>query len=107
VIVNPPIQVSGQKVQVYRPPQHLVPPLQEVHNDTPRDPKWVRLRKCAVATICLAGVLLLVVVRLVPGIIGLQSQFRSTYREAGNWKPAQPNEESLRGNWWKSLTTRN
>jgi NodT family efflux transporter outer membrane factor (OMF) lipoprotein len=24
-----------------------------------------------------------------------------TYKEAGNWKPAQPNEQNLGGNWWE------
>ena len=22
------------------------------------------------------------------------------YKEAGNWKPAQPNDQNLGGNWW-------
>jgi NodT family efflux transporter outer membrane factor (OMF) lipoprotein len=25
----------------------------------------------------------------------------ATYKEVGNWKPAQPNEQSLGGNWWE------
>jgi len=25
----------------------------------------------------------------------------ATYKEAGNWKPAQPNEQNLGGNWWE------
>ena len=27
-------------------------------------------------------------------------QIPSAYKEAGNWKPAQPNDENLGGNWW-------
>jgi NodT family efflux transporter outer membrane factor (OMF) lipoprotein len=28
------------------------------------------------------------------------AEIPSTYKEAGSWKPAQPNEENLGGNWW-------
>ena len=27
-------------------------------------------------------------------------QIPSAYKEAGNWKPAQPNDQNLGGNWW-------
>jgi len=70
--------------------------------NTPRDPKvGIRLRKCAVATICLAGVLLLAGCAAGPRYHRPPVAVPPTYREAGNWKPAQPNEESLRGNWWE------
>src|ERR1700719_4767362 len=27
-------------------------------------------------------------------------QVPPAYKEAGNWKPAEPNEQNLGGNWW-------
>ena len=28
------------------------------------------------------------------------AEIPTTYKEAGNWKPAQPNDQNLGGNWW-------
>jgi NodT family efflux transporter outer membrane factor (OMF) lipoprotein len=70
--------------------------------NTPHDPKvGIRLRKCGVATIFLAGVLLLAGCAVGPKYHRPPVAVPPTYTEAGNWKPAQPNEESLRGNWWE------
>jgi NodT family efflux transporter outer membrane factor (OMF) lipoprotein len=69
---------------------------------TPHDPNvGMRLRKCGVATIFLAGVLLLAGCAVGPKYHRPPVAVPPTYKEAGNWKPAQPNEESLRGNWWE------
>src|SRR4029077_10375799 len=69
---------------------------------TPHDPKvGMRLRKCGVATIFLAGVLLLAGCAVGPNYHRPPVAVPPTYKEAGNWQPAQPNEESLRGNWWE------
>jgi NodT family efflux transporter outer membrane factor (OMF) lipoprotein len=69
---------------------------------TPHDPKvGIRLRKCGVATIFLASVLLLAGCAVGPKYHRPPVAVPPTYKEAGNWKPAQPNEESLRGNWWE------
>jgi NodT family efflux transporter outer membrane factor (OMF) lipoprotein len=68
----------------------------------PHDPKvWIRLRKCGVATIFLAAVVLLAGCAVGPKYRRPPVAVPPTYKEAGNWKPAQPNEESLRGNWWE------
>jgi NodT family efflux transporter outer membrane factor (OMF) lipoprotein len=29
------------------------------------------------------------------------AEIPSTYKEAGDWKPAQPNDQNLSGNWWE------
>jgi NodT family efflux transporter outer membrane factor (OMF) lipoprotein len=69
---------------------------------TPHDPKvGMRLRKCGLATIFLAGVLLLAGCAVGPKYHRPPVAVPPTYKEAGNWKPAQPNEESLRGDWWE------
>jgi len=68
----------------------------------PHDPKvGIRLRKCGVATIFVASVLLLAGCAVGPKYHRPPVAVPPTYKEAGNWKPAQPNEESLRGNWWE------
>src|SRR6202049_379136 len=70
--------------------------------NTPHDPKvGIRLRKCGVATIFLAGVLLLAGCAVGPKYHRPPVEVPPSYKEAGNWKTAQPSEESLRGNWWE------
>jgi NodT family efflux transporter outer membrane factor (OMF) lipoprotein len=70
--------------------------------NTPHDPRvGIRLRKCGVATIFLTGVLLLAGCAIGPKYHRPPVEVPTAYKEAGNWKPAQPNEESLRGNWWE------
>jgi NodT family efflux transporter outer membrane factor (OMF) lipoprotein len=70
--------------------------------NTPHDSKGgIRRRKCSVATIFLIGVLSLAGCAVGPKYHQPPVEVPPTYKEAGNWKPAQPNEESLRGNWWE------
>jgi outer membrane protein TolC len=67
-----------------------------------RDPKAeIRVGRQSVAAICLAGMLLLSGCAVGPKYHHPPVEVPPTYKEAGNWKPAQPNEQSLGGNWWE------
>jgi len=61
------------------------------------------IRVCAqsVATIGLASMLFLAGCAVGPRYQRPAVEVPPTYKEAGNWKTAQPNELSLRGNWWE------
>jgi NodT family efflux transporter outer membrane factor (OMF) lipoprotein len=61
------------------------------------------IRVCAqrVAAICLAGVLFLAGCAVGPKYQRPPAEVPPAYKEAGAWKTAQPNEMSLRGNWWE------
>jgi NodT family efflux transporter outer membrane factor (OMF) lipoprotein len=67
-----------------------------------RDSKaGIRVWRNSVATVCLAGMLLLTSCAVGPRYQRPAVEVPSAYKEAGNWKVAQPNEQSLRGNWWE------
>jgi NodT family efflux transporter outer membrane factor (OMF) lipoprotein len=51
--------------------------------------------------ICFAGLLLLAGCTVGPKYNRPPVETPPAYKEAGNWKTAQPNELSLRGNWWE------
>jgi NodT family efflux transporter outer membrane factor (OMF) lipoprotein len=55
----------------------------------------------SVLTICLASVLFLAGCAVGPRYKRPSAEVPPAYKEAGNWKTAQPNELSLRGNWWE------
>jgi len=68
----------------------------------PRDPKAeIRVCRHSVATICLASMLLLTGCAVGPKYQRPPVEVPPAYKEAGNWKAAQPNEQSLGGNWWE------
>jgi len=68
----------------------------------PRDPKAeIRVCRHSVATICLASMLLLTGCAVGPKYQRPPVEVPPAYKEAGNWKTAQPNEQSLGGNWWE------
>jgi NodT family efflux transporter outer membrane factor (OMF) lipoprotein len=68
----------------------------------PRDPKpEIRVRRRGRATICLASMLLLTGCAVGPRYQRPLVEVPPAYKEAGNWKAAQPNEQSLGGNWWE------
>src|SRR5476651_1427548 len=54
-----------------------------------------------VVIICLATVLFLAGCAVGPKYNRPPAEVPPAYKEAGNWKTAQPNELSLRGNWWE------
>jgi NodT family efflux transporter outer membrane factor (OMF) lipoprotein len=54
-----------------------------------------------VVIICVASVLFLAGCAVGPKYNRPPAEVPPAYKEAGNWKTAQPNELSLRGNWWE------
>ncbi|HEV7521962.1 MAG TPA: efflux transporter outer membrane subunit [Candidatus Angelobacter sp.] len=60
-----------------------------------------RIWKHGVWFICFAGLLLLAGCTVGPKYNRPPVETPPAYKEAGNWKTAQPNELSLRGNWWE------
>ena len=69
---------------------------------TPKSPNAEnRIWKSGVLTSGLASLLLLAGCAVGPKYHRPPVEVPPTYKEAGNWKPAQPNELSLRGNWWE------
>ena len=61
----------------------------------------IRIWKRSVATTCLAGLLLLAGCTVGPKYVRPPAPVTDAYKEVGDWKPAQPNELSFRGNWWE------
>ncbi|HWX53288.1 MAG TPA: efflux transporter outer membrane subunit [Verrucomicrobiae bacterium] len=53
------------------------------------------------AAICFAGLLLIAGCAVGPKYQRPAVEVPPAYKEVGNWKTAQPNELSLRGNWWE------
>ncbi len=68
----------------------------------PRDSKAnIRIFKRGVAAICFASMLLLAGCVVGPRYQRPPVEVPQAYKEAGDWKTAQPNEQSLGGNWWE------
>jgi NodT family efflux transporter outer membrane factor (OMF) lipoprotein len=61
----------------------------------------MRVGAQSLATICMASVLFLAGCAVGPRYQRPSVEAPPAYKEAGNWKTAQPNELSLRGNWWE------
>ncbi|HEY2169475.1 MAG TPA: efflux transporter outer membrane subunit, partial [Candidatus Angelobacter sp.] len=61
----------------------------------------IRLGARKLAFICMASMLFLGGCAVGPKYQRPPAEVPSAYKEAGNWKTAQPNELSLRGNWWE------
>ena len=70
--------------------------------NTPEGPT-TKIRGCKyrVATMCLASMFLLVGCAVGPKYHRPPVVAPPSYKEVGDWKTAQPSEESLRGNWWE------
>jgi NodT family efflux transporter outer membrane factor (OMF) lipoprotein len=67
-----------------------------------RDRKEViRVPRHRVWTICLGGLLLLAGCTVGPNYKRPPAEVPPAYKEAGNWKVAQPNVQNLGGNWWE------
>jgi len=68
----------------------------------PRDSKAnIRVFKRGVAAICFASMLLLAGCVVGPRYQRPPVEVPQVYKEVGDWKAAQPNEQSLGGNWWE------
>jgi NodT family efflux transporter outer membrane factor (OMF) lipoprotein len=61
----------------------------------------IRVHALSLATICMASVLFLAGCAVGPRYKRPPVEVPPAYKEAGNWKTAQPSELSLRGNWWE------
>ncbi len=61
----------------------------------------IRSSKYIASAICFVGMLLLAGCTVGPNYRRPAAEVPATYKEAGNWKPAQPNEQNLGGNWWE------
>jgi NodT family efflux transporter outer membrane factor (OMF) lipoprotein len=61
----------------------------------------VSISKHITNAICFVGTLLLAGCTVGPNYRRPAAEVPATYKEAGNWKPAQPNEQNLGGNWWE------
>ncbi len=55
----------------------------------------------SIATVCVVSLLFLSGCAVGPRYQRPPVEVPSAYKEAGNWKTAQPSELSLRGNWWE------
>ncbi|HXM93928.1 MAG TPA: efflux transporter outer membrane subunit [Candidatus Dormibacteraeota bacterium] len=58
---------------------------------------WKRAQVC----VGLASALSIVGCAVGPKYQRPAAEIPPTYKEVGNWKPAQPNEQNLGGNWWE------
>jgi NodT family efflux transporter outer membrane factor (OMF) lipoprotein len=68
----------------------------------PRSPyRKIRVSKPIARIICLVGTLLLAGCTVGPNYHRPAAEVPATYKEVGNWKPAQPNDQNLGGNWWE------
>jgi len=63
--------------------------------------KDIRVGVQGIATLCVASVVFLSGCAVGPRYQRPPVEVPPSYKEAGNWKTAQPNELSLRGNWWE------
>ena len=61
----------------------------------------IRVWKRALASVGLVSVLSMVGCAVGPKYRRPAAEVPATYKEVGDWKPAQPNEQNLGGNWWE------
>ena len=61
----------------------------------------VRVRKRVAGSICVLSVLLLAGCTDGPKYQRPAAEVPPVYKEVGDWKPAQPSDEHLSGNWWE------
>jgi len=61
----------------------------------------VRVRKRIAGSICVLSALLLAGCTVGPKYQRPAAEVPSVYKEVGDWKPAQPSDEHLSGNWWE------
>jgi NodT family efflux transporter outer membrane factor (OMF) lipoprotein len=69
---------------------------------SPHDPKaTIRVWRLTVAAISLSSMFLLIGCAVGPKYHPPVVQAPPAYKEVGDWKPAQPNDQNLGGEWWK------
>jgi len=61
----------------------------------------VRVRKRIAGSICVLSVLLLAGCTVGPKYQRPAAEVPPAYKEVGDWKPAQPNDQNLGTNWWE------
>jgi NodT family efflux transporter outer membrane factor (OMF) lipoprotein len=61
----------------------------------------IQLSNTIARTICLVSMLLLAGCTVGPNYRRPAAEVPATYKEVGDWKPAQPNDQNLGGNWWE------
>ena len=61
----------------------------------------VRVRKRIAASICVLSVLLVAGCTVGPKYQRPAAEVPPAYKEVGDWKPAQPNDQNLGTNWWE------
>jgi NodT family efflux transporter outer membrane factor (OMF) lipoprotein len=67
-----------------------------------RGPKTeIRVSMRIASSICFVSMLFLAGCTVGPNYRRPAAEVPATYKEAGDWKPAQPNEQNLGGNWWE------
>jgi NodT family efflux transporter outer membrane factor (OMF) lipoprotein len=60
-----------------------------------------RVSKLIAGAVCFASVLLLAGCMVGPDYRRPTAEVPAAYKEVGNWKQAQPNDQNLGGNWWE------
>ena len=60
-----------------------------------------RIRKRIAGTICVLGMVLLAGCTVGPNYKRPAAEVPPAYKEVGDWKTAQPNDQNLSGNWWE------
>jgi NodT family efflux transporter outer membrane factor (OMF) lipoprotein len=60
-----------------------------------------RVRKRVAGSICVLSMLLLAGCTVGPNYKRPAAEVPAAYKEVGDWKPAQPSDEKLSGNWWE------
>ena len=60
-----------------------------------------RVRKRFAGTICVLGMLVLAGCTVGPNYKRPAAEVPPAYKEVGDWKTAQPNDQNLSGNWWE------
>ena len=61
----------------------------------------VRIRNLSLGTMCVAAALLFSGCAVGPKYQRPSVEVPPAYKEVGNWKPAEPSEQKLGGNWWE------
>jgi len=60
-----------------------------------------RVRKRIAGSICVLGIFLLAGCTVGPNYKRPAAEVPPAYKEVGDWKTAQPNDQNLSGNWWE------
>ena len=61
----------------------------------------IRVSMRIASSICFVSMLVLAGCTVGPNYRRPAAEVPATYKEVGDWKPAQPNEQNLGGNWWE------